>query len=425
MDEDELDRELDNENAILNENDQEDAHFVEEIAEAIADPVVAPDAVADLGIAEPGEVVNPASRNSGVGTAFRRQIQVEEEGELSDDDDHAGSVLNSTTHRDVDESDGDDSEGGGGGNLQEAAHGLENLPGFSRHIMGQGLVGIPAVFATGNSGYWLPFTTEGPFGENNRVAPVRVETIFVPIGFIAKDASCIGEWETQSDPSARSRSVAYSALLGMMATGTAKGWICSDEHCELQNGKTDDMDDDEKRNFIKKLNGNLSSNTYYPNRLSGDQARQQEVAMQYTWVFEERYDQNETLAGFSLHKLIYDSSFSSDQHWSYILAENKEVARHGTINSVAENIRNTRMMAQNKLQRAQINPDEMHKTAWFLPNPLKSHHKSHNPQIPQPTNLKSHKSPNPINQHNVQAVQDQHGPDPHVQPVRQRLGDAV
>ena len=210
MDEDELDRELDNENAILNENDQEDAHFVEEIAEAIADPVVAPDAVADLGIAEPDEVVNPASRNSGVGTTFRRQIQVEEEGELSDDDDHAGSVLNSTTHRDVDESDGDDSEGGGGGNLQEAAHGLENLPGFSRHIMGQGLVGIPAVFATGNSGYWLPFTTEGPFGENNRVAPVRVETIFVPIGFIAKDASCIGEWETQSDPSARESSRAWA-----------------------------------------------------------------------------------------------------------------------------------------------------------------------------------------------------------------------
>ena len=52
-----------------------------------------------------------------------------------------------------------------------------------------------------------------------------------------------------------------------------------------------------------------------------------------------------------------------DEHWTQLTGENNEVARHGTINSVAENLRKTRMMAQNKMQRSQINVDRMESTA--------------------------------------------------------------
>ena len=43
--------------------------------------------------------------------------------------------------------------------------------------------------------------------------------------------------------------------------------------------------------------------------------------------------------------------------------ENAEVARHGTINSVSERLRNSRMQQQNKLQRPQIDPERMDITA--------------------------------------------------------------
>ena len=246
---------------------------------------------------------------------------------------------------------------------EQLNQGLETIPGFSPHIMGQGVQGVPALFQTGLDGVWSKFTRDGPCATGNKMRDVRGEKIFIPLGFFAKGATCIGEWETQTEPLAKARSVAYAAILGMMATGTAKGWINSDEHRELREAMRADMDEEEFNKFKKKLHGNLKSNTYFPNRNSGNVARRGDVAMQYSWLLEEAYDANENLVGIWLYKLIYDASFSSDEHWRLLMEENAEVARHGTINSVAENQRSTRMLAQNKLQRSQIDPEQMHRTA--------------------------------------------------------------
>ena len=262
---------------------------------------------------------------------------------------------------DYDDGDGDDDN-----EMDERVNqGLDKMPGFDPWIMGQGIVGKPPIFETGLDGCWSQIKEDGPVcGPGTTIRDVRTEKLFVPIGFFAKGASCIGEWETQTDPLPRARSVAVAALLGMMATGTAKGWINSEEHCELQQLKANpNLDEDEFKKLKGKIHGNLKSNTYYPNRKSDRVQRRGDVAMQYCWVLEEAYDTNETLVGVWFYKLIFDGSFSSDEHWKLLMEENAEVARHGTINSVSERLRNSRMMAQNKMQRTQIDPERMDVTA--------------------------------------------------------------
>ena len=295
----------------------------------------------------------------------------EEEGE-EEEDDVAFAELGFDDESGVEEG-GEEEVGDYGDEEEEAAEdidaratqGIEQMPGWTAWSMGQGVTGKPPIFETGLDGVWTQIKEDGPVcGPGTAVRDVRTEKLFVPIGFFAKGASCIGEWETQSDTHMKARSVAVAALLGMMATGTAKGWINSDEHCELQELKANpNLDDDEFKKQRSKLHGNLQTNTYFPNRKSERVERRGDVAMQYCWILEEAYDVNENLVGIWFYKLIFDASFSSDEHWRLLMEENREVARHGTINSVSERLRNSRMQQQNKLQRTQMDPERMDLTA--------------------------------------------------------------
>ena len=291
----------------------------------------------------------------------------EGEGE-GDDDDDDDSLWDGVSTRGNDD---DDAESAVGDNrtVATSAHSsgermrqtLDHMPGWAVHIHGKGKIPRAPVFSTGNSGSWLPWDEHGPFASGVKICPVRTLSLFVHLDFMAKGARTMGEWETLSDPTARARSVATAALMGMMTIGTAKGWLCSDNHCELRSPAAADMDEDEYSKHKKKLHGMLKTYTWNPNRNGGNDST--DVAMQFTWVFELAYDAHETLVGYWVRMLVYDPSFSPDEHWSLIMNENNELARHGLINSVPEALRNSRMERQNKLQRAQIDDANMETTA--------------------------------------------------------------
>ena len=68
--------------------------------------------------------------------------------------------------------------------------------------------------------------------------------------------------------------------------------------------------------------------------------------------------------GFWLRMLIYDAVLlARTSTGRLIMNENNELSRHGLINSVPEALRNSRMERQNKLQRAQIDDNNMETTA--------------------------------------------------------------
>ena len=293
----------------------------------------------------------------------------DDEDDEDDDEDDESLWEGVSTRGDNDEEEEGQSAVGGGPSMATSAHSsgerlkqtLDHMPGWAVHIHGKGKIPRAPVFSTGNSGSWLPWDEHGPFAPGVKICPVRTLSLFVHLDFMAKGARTLGEWETLSDPTARARSVATAALMGMMTIGTAKGWLCSDNHCELRSPAAADMDEDEYSKHKKKLHGMLKTYTWNPNRNGGNDAA--DVAMQYTWVFELAYDANETLVGFWVRMLIYDPSFSPDEHWSLIMNENNELSRHGLINSVPEALRNSRMERQNKLQRAQIDDNNMETTA--------------------------------------------------------------
>ena len=245
--------------------------------------------------------------------------------------------------------------------------GLESMPGFSWEIMGDKIQPLPAVFQTGLSGYWSQWTKDhGPFTEGYEPRPARVLCVTVPLEFIAKDAARIGEWETLADPLARARQVATSAILGMLTTGTAKGWVCTDKHTELIDAKRDAKDDEEEDDakIKKRFNGNIKTYTYRPFFESRDARKKEITAMQFGWYLEELYSPDKKkIVAIRIFKMIYCKSHSDDLLWKNLMEETSDITRAGNINAIPEALRKPRMMQQNKMQRTQINDEDLENTA--------------------------------------------------------------
>lgn len=241
---------------------------------------------------------------------------------------------------------------------------IEDMPGFSKEMMGHDIKPSPASYQTGLSGYWAPWSkTSSPFTPGNEPRPARVLCHTIVSEFIAKDAARIGEWETLSDPAARARQVTSAALLGMLTTGTAKGWTCTDEHTELLQAASQDKDLSEAK---AKLNGNVKTYTYKPhaNHLGNDQTKRDLVSTQFGWFLEELYSPDKTkVVAIRIFKLIYCASHSDDELWRNLIEETSEITRAGNINAIPEALRKPRMMTQNKLQRTQINDEDLENTA--------------------------------------------------------------
>ena len=307
--------------------------------------------------------------------AFVEGSASEEDAEY-DDSDHSG-----TENGDEDEEDIDPAEAGGGAaddaNDGENASqrqtnrvlrkGLEDMPGFSWEIMGDKINPLPSVFRTGLPGYWSQWTKDdGPYVEGHEPRPARVLCVNVPLEFVAKDAARIGEWETQSDPLARARQVATAAILGMLTTGTAKGWLCTDKHTELLDAKREAKDDDEEDEgkIKKRFNGNIKTYTYRPFYDSHDARKKEITSMQFGWFLEELYSPDKKrIVAVRIFKTIYCQSHSDDVLWKNLIDETSDITRAGNINAMPEALRKPRMMQQNKIQRTQINDEDLENTA--------------------------------------------------------------
>ncbi len=243
--------------------------------------------------------------------------------------------------------------------------GLKDLPGFTERMMGKDIEPIPAAFMTGITGYWAQWGNgTSPFKEGNFPRPARVLSLVVPLEFIAKDASRIGEWETLGDDAARARQVTTAALLGLLTTGTAKGWTCTSEHAELAATDEEGGSNEATHQKRKALNGNVKTYTYRPFQASDDPEEKSYTAAQFGWFLEELFDPDKTkIVAIRILKLIYCTSHSDDELWRNLIEESSEITRAGNINAVPEALRKPRMMQQNKLQRMQISDDNLGETA--------------------------------------------------------------
>ena len=247
--------------------------------------------------------------------------------------------------------------------------GLDEMPGFDKKIMGDDITPQPAIFQTGLPGYWAPWnTTSSPFREGNEPRPARVLCITVPLEFIAKDAARIGEWETLTDERARARQVTTAALLGMLTTGTAKGWTCTDEHTELTDASDNDKQGENFSNLKKRLNGNVKTYTYKPYRdepfKEGQPDLRDLTCMQFGWFLEELYNPDASkVVAVRILKLVYCASHEDDRLWGHLIDETSDITRAGNINAIPEALRKPKLMQQNKLQRSQINDENLEETA--------------------------------------------------------------
>lgn len=245
--------------------------------------------------------------------------------------------------------------------------GLNEMPGFRSDIMGDNIKPVPAKYMTGLPGYWAQWSnSSSPFKSGCEPRPARVLCHNIVGEFIAKDAARIGEWETLSDQSARARQVSSAALLGMLTTGTAKGWTCTDEHTELTEAREDNKEGEELDRIKKSLNGNVKTYTYRPHK--DDPSKKPEEremsAMQFGWFLEELYSPDKTkVVAIRIFKLIYCSTHSDDQLWGNLMQETSEITRAGNINAIPEALRKPKLMQQNKLQRSQINDEDLENTA--------------------------------------------------------------
>jgi hypothetical protein len=291
----------------------------------------------------------PGVKAAGKRRASERFRDDEEDTEIGADDDEEDDLESQTDT--------------GGQNRMHA--GLESMPGFRPMIMGTGIKSLPAVFECGLDDQWLMWNDSGsPFRVGSEPIPARVLCINATKDCFVNDAHTLSEFETHVEAVDRARAVATASLLGMLSTGTAKGWLASQNQYELHSSKCKDMEADELAKFKETLQGNVTTYGYHPNAKSMDVTQREDVAAQFGWCIEELYDSSgsEVLA-YRIFKVIYDHGHSDDLLWKSLMDESAEITRAGSINSMPEAKRKDSLMKQNKLQRTQINDDDMEITA--------------------------------------------------------------
>ena len=242
---------------------------------------------------------------------------------------------------------------------------LDKMPGWRAMIMGAGIKALPAAFETALEGHWIQWNDAGqPFPQGGEPIPARTLCMCSNKENFEHDAQRLSDFATHADPIKRARSVATASLWGMFTTGTSKGWLCSPNHTELNTAKVKEMEGEELDKHKKKLQGNMRTYTYQPNAKSADVTLRNDTAMQFAWSFEEIYNPAGTeVLFYRILKHIYDHGHSDDELWRQLMDESGEITRAGSINGIPEALRKQWMLQQNKLQRTQINDDDMQSTA--------------------------------------------------------------
>ena len=340
------------------------------------------------GAAGPSGASAPRRRAAARGRGGARRSHIGQDGDArSDASSVAGgpSMANRPTHTRTGQQDdahlgqGLPDDGASTASVFQLSKGLSDLPGWHARWMGAGIKPEPPVFATGLPGHWAQYTNVGPFKPGKLCRPARV----IDMGFVgawqqASDAERISDMNAQTEQVARARTVATCALMGMLSMGTAKGLVASPNHSELVharaegsnnngNGNGDDSDDDDDKakesKLKRKLHGKIKTYTYCPNEHSNDANLRCQTAMMFCFVHIAMHDRAGKYVGFKILMLIFDKGFSTDDLVRKVMEENATLKASGQINGMPEDQRNGRMERQNKLQRTQINDENLETTA--------------------------------------------------------------
>jgi len=367
--------------------------MAEEESMAVAEGVVAPaPAPAVAGPPEPMEMAPPPQGAAGPSGARRRAARrgprrsyVGQDGDARSD---ASSVAGGPTAASRPQhtvSASEDDVGMRAGIQDDAAStcsyaqlskGLSDVPGWGQQIMNSPYKSVPPVFRTGLPGHWVQVTNTGPFKPGKLCRPARV----IDMGFVgawqqASDAEYISDMNAQAETLARARTVATCALMGMLSVGTAKGLVASPNHSELVRARADTSNNDADENeegetqaakeakLKHRLNGKIKTYTYCPNEHSNDANLRGQTAMMFCYVHVAMHDREGKYVGFKILMLIFDKGFSTDELVRKVMEENAVLKASGQINGMPEEQRNGKLERQNKLQRSQINDENLETTA--------------------------------------------------------------
>lgn len=252
---------------------------------------------------------------------------------------------------------------------------LNDVPGWSPEIMGDGLNHTPTVFACGLSASFVPYS-EDLWANGQGPIPARLLVVNVPLDFIAKDGRSLAEFEQWKEGPILTRAVAISVLLGIMSAGTSKRLVCSDSHVELANAIESGLEGEDFQKFKKKLHGALQTYSWLPFANDDDLSKRSQEGMMFGWVFEETFSPGPTeenpsappsqRVGLRIIKSIYDPAASCDVLARHLLRENSEVARAGQINGMPEAQRSEKMVKQNKQHRVHTDESNMSENACTM-----------------------------------------------------------
>ena len=297
------------------------------------------------------------------------QEEEEQEEEEEEEEEEDGFHRQVESESESESFDGASTRGGPHSTSTRLHQGLDEVPGYSEEIMGSGIEAVPPGFETGVPDFWTQWSNE-PFGIAQKLRPVRVLKVgFVPKFMMAKDAEYVGDFETQSDDMAQSRTIATCAMMGLQTMGTAKGFICSKNHSEITNAQAAGqgaMEEEDLKKLKEKFNGKLKSYTYCPNRTSSNQQEREETVPQFCWGLCYCYDEKEKFTGINYLMLIFDKSFSNEQLVAELMNENSAINAAGSLNGVPEHLRKQNLERQNKIQRAMTSGSDLSKDASSL-----------------------------------------------------------
>ena len=258
----------------------------------------------------------------------------------------------------------DDEQVNANAEMQRMRASLDAVPGYSAHIMGEGVVPRCPVFEAGAGCSFMCWNDVPKFSDPRSCPrPVRVLCVNVVLSNLAVGARTVSDAETPADLAERTRAVAQFQLLGLLSIGTSKGYLTG-EHCELQKRReSGDTEEAVQKHAREELDGKISNYVFNPRPDTHPDLRCQA----FNWCLEELYDPTATkVVAHRWWKLIYDRAHSDDELWGKAMAEENEIFRTGQASAMPESRRRQSMEKAYKSQRLMTDTDNLGQTACTM-----------------------------------------------------------
>ena len=204
---------------------------------------------------------------------------------------------------------------------QNAPH-VRNMPGFDASILGYNILSRPPVFdhSRAESSGWVHYRAAGMEG----IVPKRAMVVNIPIECFSRDAHRISHWQTPLNNPTRAASIA--ALLSLLWTGTAKGFL-SGNHVEIARDAGNEGTDSSSREKKKKKAPESVRSYQY---LTSDN-RETPLPM-FVMCYEELYNEAKTeVLAIRIWKLVFDGHHSDSELLRQLIDENADRALHSGV----------------------------------------------------------------------------------------------